>query len=138
VNLAPDAYLWNDLCLVCVCLIYHLSSFFLLQLFFIILSHCLTFIPIAIFLTIFNYFSSPSSPPTLSPTVNFINNLRTNFSYETSFRQLFSRYMYVKKTTFVQKICTFMLMKLTPTVKLFFMTKSKQRTEWTTYYLLYN
>jgi hypothetical protein len=33
----------------------------------------------------------------MKTAVNFINNLRTNFSYETSFRQLFSRYMYVKK-----------------------------------------
>ncbi len=39
--------------------------------------------------------------------VNFINLKRTNFSYETSFRQLFSSDMYVKKLTFVQKICTF-------------------------------
>jgi len=49
----------------------------------------------------------------LTPAVNFINNLRTNFSYEMSFRQLFSRYMYVKKTTFVRKIRMLMLMKLT-------------------------
>jgi len=35
--------------------------------------------------------------------VNFINNLRTNFSYETSFRQLFSRYMYVKKQRSYEK-----------------------------------
>ncbi len=50
----------------------------------------------------------------LTPAVNFINNLRTNFLYKTSFWQLFSRYMNVKKMTFVRKICTFMLMKLTP------------------------
>jgi len=31
-----------------------------------------------------------------NPAVNFINVKRANFSYETSLRQLFSSYMYVK------------------------------------------
>jgi len=51
---------------------------------------------------------------TLQAAVNFINNLRTNFSYETSFRQLFSRYMYVKKQRSYEKFVRKMLMKLTP------------------------
>jgi len=43
------------------------------------------------------------SPSEKMPAVNFINNLRTNFSYETSFRLLFSRYMYVKKRRSYEK-----------------------------------
>jgi len=39
----------------------------------------------------------------MPPTVNFINNLRRNFLYETSFWQLFSRYMYVKKRRLYEK-----------------------------------
>jgi len=61
----------------------------------------------------------------LTPTVNFINSIRTNFSYEffvrTSFRQLFPMYVrtYVGKKSCRKDICTKnsyvkTLMKLTP------------------------
>jgi len=45
--------------------------------------------------------------------VNFINIKRANFSYETSFWQLFSSYMYVKKLRSYEKFVRLMLMKLT-------------------------
>ncbi len=46
--------------------------------------------------------------------VNFINVKRSKFSYETSFRQLFSSDMYVKKRCSYEKFVRLMLMKLTP------------------------
>jgi len=51
--------------------------------------------------------------PRAIPTVNFINIIRTNFSYETLFQQLFSSYMYVKKRHSYEKFVRKMLMKLT-------------------------
>ncbi len=47
------------------------------------------------------------------PAVNFINVERTNFSYETSFWQLFSSDMYVKKRRSYEKFVRLTLMKLT-------------------------
>ncbi len=45
------------------------------------------------------------------PSINFINIIRTNFSYETSFQQHFSSYMYVKKRHSYEKFVRKMLMK---------------------------
>ncbi len=47
------------------------------------------------------------------PCVNFINIKRANFLYKTSFRQLFSSYMYVKKRHLYEQFVRFTLMKLT-------------------------
>ncbi len=51
-----------------------------------------------------------------SPGVNFINIKRANFLYETSFWQLFSSYMYMKKWRLFEKFVRLRLMKLTPGV----------------------
>ncbi len=49
----------------------------------------------------------------ITPGVNFINTLRTNFLYETLFWQLFSSYKYVNKRHSYEKFVHLMLMKLT-------------------------
>jgi len=51
--------------------------------------------------------------------LNFINVLRTNFSYECQISAAFSSYMYVEKQRSYEKFVRLTLMKLTPSPSIF-------------------